>query len=289
MINLLRTVRICAATAHADRLKMEILAETIRSLASIQINIDFFILTNIDTSTYELALRDMVGELGSNFSFELINNGYANLESPWLLTWCHKDLMRSKYESGRYTHFLYLEDDMKFTTSNLHYWLRDRELLRATPFYPSFLRIEKSNKQGTWTLVDFVLGDEFSLGSLPRVDVGDGRVFVSMPRPYQGMFLYDRTLMQEHVNGEMYSLDLAVPDWRSRILHTDWPLGLTEAANIGISRTSVPHGFYSRNLVPIYNHTKLIDPSCFIHHSPNKYANSPGNIGKIPFHALITS
>jgi hypothetical protein len=205
------------------------------------------------------------------------------------LTWAHKNFMSSKFQSGIYSHYLYLEDDMRFSTENLLYWLRDRRLFINTPFFPSFLRIEWSTANGHWTLVDFVEGDRFPLQSLPRIDSGDGRVFVSLPRPYQGMFFYDTELMAEHLQDERYLLEQALPDWKLRILHSDWPLGLTEAANAGISLTSVPTGFFSRNLTPVYAYTMQIDPACLVHHLPDKYTNASGVIGKISVHMLLSS
>jgi hypothetical protein len=93
---------------------------------------------------------------------------------------------------------------------------------------------------------------------------------VNLPRYYQGMFLYDRDLMSEHINSDSFCLEKCLPDFEIRITH-DWPLGLTERACFGISDHNVPSGAMSRNFVPVYRKIGLVDPCAYVHHMPNKY------------------
>jgi hypothetical protein len=280
--------RLYSVTAHVDEKKVHYLCEVIRSISKLPIETDFVILTNLEVKNYSEFLMRSLGDIDSKCRIKVINQDFDQLESPWLITWAHKALIKDAYESKRYTHYMYLEDDMRFSTENLIYWLKGRELLRSTGCFPSFLRIEWSKTEARWNLLDFVAGDSFPLDSLPRIDTGDGRVFASLPRNYQGMFFYDNDLMEEHVSSRLFWLRDAVPDWREKIKHHEWPLGLTEAANSGVSLSNVPKGLTGRNLAPVFISTRLFDPGCFIHHLPDKYANSTGNIGKVPINGLIT-
>jgi hypothetical protein len=56
----LESIHICAVTAHADKGKIGVLAKTIRSLASLPVRVDFFILTILNTEEYGFALKSKV-------------------------------------------------------------------------------------------------------------------------------------------------------------------------------------------------------------------------------------
>ncbi len=240
------------------------------------------IITNLSAESEVKAIQDAAPPQSKRFKVEVYNQNCAELPSPWMLTWVHKKLMLEKFQDSSYTHFMCIEDDMEVTPVNINYWLEDREKLKPMNLYPSFLRVEWNESLGEWTMTDSMRGDAFSYSGSPHVDFADGHSFVNLARTYQGMFLYDRELMKEHVNSISFDLFKFLPDWQLRIKHQDWPLGLTEAAVYGLTHVNVPTGCYSRNFVPVYPKYLTVDPCCFVHHLPNKYTNIPDNdLGKV--------
>ncbi len=209
------------------------------------------------------------------FQVEIVNRNYEHLPSAWLLTWVHKDLMAEKFQDPSYTHFMYIEDDMEVTATNIQYWMTAREHLRPYGLYPSFMRTEWNPTLQQWAWTDSVKGDRFSVKGSPRVDLMAGYGYINLPRTYQGMFLYDRELMQEHIASDSFSLEKFVPGWQTAIQHTVWPLGLTEMANLALTNIHVPQGCISRNFLPYYPKYNTINPCCFVHHLPDKYTNAP--------------
>ena len=94
--------------------------------------------------------------------------------------------------------------------------------------------------------------------------------------------------MHEHINSITFDLDSFVPDWRARIQHKNWPLGLTEAAVLALTNVDVPTGCISRNFIPFYTKYNMIDPCCFVHHLPDKYTNMPDtDQGKALINSLL--
>jgi hypothetical protein len=74
------------------------------------------------------------------------------------------------------------------------------------------------------------------------------------------MYLLDRELMIEHLNGPS-----SIPQG------TPW--GIREKAAAGLTFVNVPKGCISRNFIGYNFQNKCIDPNSLIHHLPNNYAN----------------
>ena len=195
---------------------------------------------------------------GKGFEFDyLIPTGLGH---PFLLTWTHFVDFKEKIKDPSFTHFMYLEDDIQITKSNMEYWMQAREELRRRNFIPSFLRVEKEDGYEDWISSDCLR--TFNVMELPRYQTGSDsdRVYVSLPTPYQGMYLLDRELMIEHLSGPS-----SIPEYGN------W--GIREKAARGLTFSKVIKGFHSRNLVPFSKTTGKVDEVCFIHHTPNNYAN----------------
>ena len=77
-----------------------------------------------------------------NKDLHIITPSY--LGHPFLLTWSHRDVFREQISN--YSHFLYTEDDILFTKKNLDYWIKAREVLRESPYIPSFFRYEVTSE-----------------------------------------------------------------------------------------------------------------------------------------------
>ncbi len=81
----------------------------------------------------------------------------VDLASPWDLTWRHKAIISDEFLGGKrggFTHFIYLEDDIRLTFTNLCYWLKFRNLLRPAGLLPAFVRMEYRAAVGGYTASD---------------------------------------------------------------------------------------------------------------------------------------
>ncbi|MBK7001208.1 MAG: class I SAM-dependent methyltransferase [Rhodoferax sp.] len=281
-------MKLLACVAHVDPSKLYFLERQLLSIKNIGISSNVFIITNVMGNEDIARISSHIPDQSIDFQVEIFNQDLKELESPWLLTWVHKSIMKNKFQDASFTHFLNIEDDMDFTKSNFQYWLSNREMLRAYNLFPSFLRIERQTDTGEWFWTDSMRGDAFDHAELPYLRISDDFWFINLPRPYQGMFLYDRELMQEHIDSDSFDLEKAVPNWKHAITHNGWPLGLTEQANYGISKNNLPQGIYSRNFLPFYPKFELFDPSCFVHHMPNKYVRMEhSDLGKVALSDLF--
>ena len=158
---------------------------------------------------------------------------------------------------------MYLEDDILIKKENMEYWMEGRELLKPFNFYPSFLRVEKKLEDDEkWYSSD--ARAHWDISQFPFLSVAKDYVFITPQHPYQGMYLYDRELMLEHLNGPSYSPELKLP--------FDTLIGIRERANIGLSFTGVNEG-KTRNLIGFNLISNSVDKRCLIHHTPNNYVN----------------
>jgi hypothetical protein len=248
------------------------------------------IITNITNSNVLDGILSRAPAQSSRFKIEIYNRDCETLPSPWLLTWVHKKLMFERFNDASYSHFMCIEDDLEVTPLNVNYWLRGREALRSYNLYPSFIRVEWDNTKLAWAMADSEAGDQISVRASPLVENAGFSSYINLKRHYQGMFLYDRDLMQEHLQSKSFYFERFVPDWERRLkVSPIWPGGITELALEGLTYCNVPNGFLSRNVVPFYRKYLMIDPCCFVHHLPDKYANMPEVVlGKVLVNDILT-
>lgn len=188
---------------------------------------------------------------------------------PYYLTWAHKHLICSALQDPGFSHFLYLEDDLKFTKESLCYWCEYREPLASYGLLPGFVRVEALN--GSMYVVD--QSERTSTRQLPQVSLlghdqpdGSSLRFVNLPSAYQGMYVLDRQLAVEHCRRSA-----ARDPWRSRAL-VNW--GIRERAAVGPILDDVPAGFHSRNVVPVRlrpDGSCELDRRCTLEHLPGNY------------------
>jgi hypothetical protein len=274
-------MKLFVTLVHIDPLKSAYLAQVLESLSSAPFEVKLSIITNITDVEIIRGIRAVAPNDSTRFTLEIVNRGYDSLPSPWLLAWVHKVLMFEKFQDASFTHFLNIEDDMLITPENILYWCRARENLRQFGLIPSFLRLEFNSSSRNWVSVDFLSEDKFNISQLPKIFTDKYYGYISLPRFYQGMFMYDRQLMEEYMNSGRYYLNEAFPEWRLAIQSENFYSGIGEASHEALSRIKVPEGFFSRNVIPTYFQLSMIDPCCFVHHLPNKYVNLPNtNHGK---------
>jgi hypothetical protein len=215
------------------------------------------------------------------------------------LTWAHKRLFRRVLDDQRFSHLVYLEDDIRFTQQSFSYWCRYRAALAAHGLMPGFVRYE-STPQGR------VVADQTSPQPLdgPRVHVAasgaegapaSDALFVALDNAYQGMYVLDRSLARSHFRYSPNRTPLrsqSVQHWVASDGVAHW--GWRERAAAGPIFDDVPSGFAACNVVLVRNDGEtgdnLLDPACLIEHlseSPTRSPNSP--FGRIRVEDLFLS
>lgn len=250
---LLPHLAVCVTFFYAPE-RLSYLATVISNYIGIANKTDVYIVTNIaDTQP----IAEVLSHLPSHMSIMFVTP--SGIGHPYLLTWTHREIFQRVLTSNEVTHFMYSEDDLLFSRSNVMYWLRYRKPLQKHGFIPSFFRVERHKYMG-WVSTD--CSSPIELDSLPRLMLEDGTLFIGMENPYQGMYFLDRPLMEEFAASPAMSPDFG--SWNIR-----------EKAAQGLTFVNIPKGYTSRNLVPFDPNTKTISQESWIHHLPNNYANNP--------------
>ncbi|WP_216904662.1 hypothetical protein [Synechococcus sp. CCY 9618] len=204
------------------------------------------------------------------------------LGHPYLLAWCHKDVFRRELElqSHKFSHYLYLEDDILIDDKNISYWMEARERLKPSGLIPSFVRYEINHSSQLRVSADLeVQVDPAKAAKILFPDLK--YAYVGLPNPYQGTYLFDGELLAEHFESiYTYGPEAPAPD--------EWKYTREKAA-LGVTFHRVPYGFDSRNVVGYRVDAQRVDERSLIHHTPNNYANNPSSrIGKVSIKDLIS-
>ncbi len=235
------------------------------------------VVVHIITNTQNVIEQDKIRETVKDKGYEYDLFIPTGLGHPYLLTWSHLAVFKEQILDESYTHFLYVEDDILIKRSNIEYWVEGYSMLKKHNFIPSFLRVEKKKNDPIWYTSDCL--QTYDANRLPQVQLQNGELmYVNIPTPYQGMYLLDRELMLEHLNGKS-----SIPEYGKF-------RGIRELAASGLTHSNVRERFYSRNLLPFSIAKNCIDEACFIHHLPNNYAvrdDSPNAYGSISVHEAL--
>ena len=196
------------------------------------------------------------------------------------LTWGHVSLLRRAAGTGRFSHLVYLEDDMRFTGEHLAYWLRYRGPLAEAGLLPGFVRFELRD------------GDRYLADALRPVDPGQRRRAVrvagetvhviNLENPYQALYVLDRELFEPH-----FRFSRGRSPLRSRV--SEWEV--RERAASGPIFDEVPAGLVSRNVVPVRidGERRRLDPSCLVEHMAPTYSTSSGPFGVLRVDELFAA
>jgi hypothetical protein len=249
------------------------LSEVLRELNNIKVkelNINIF--SNSDEVKSELAkisqLNNLQFYLYEKYSkMNIIHNSpwvYDDLQSPWLLTWEHKQIMLNDIKKAdQNSLFLYIENDVEFKQENLEYWLNARNILEEKNLIPSFTLAEVSSRRNELLAVSQFGGKASKLSELSSVNTNEN-LFVQLANPYCACYLMDLELANEYANSKAFT------EKESRDL-TWWDIGARAA--MGVQFVEVPKNFTSRHVVPIEkagDYCKISD-SAVLHHLPNLY------------------
>ena len=268
-------------TFHFRTARLAVLKQVLAGMPSLADSVHVYVITNT-TDPAELDQIRAVTPRADHCRVDL--SVFNELPNPWLLPWAHKTVMLPHVNDPSYTHFMCIEDDIEVTRANVNYWVSGRQTLRPYRLYPSFLRSEWNEALQGWVSTDVCHIAKIS--ELPHLDLAP-YVYVNIPQPYQGMFFYDRELMEEHVASPSFDIykygkldKLEDPSWGGG--------GSAEAANFALTFMDVPDGCISRNFVRCLSKYQVIDPGAFVHHVPNNYANDPATPhGKILLSQLV--
>ena len=267
-------IKIAAAiTFFYDERKLPTLFKVCKSLDEISNQNEIYIFTNKISTAQQIELKN---GLKNNIQIIVINEVLNNR----LLPWYHLDLMRKIYDKKDVTHFIYLEDDILIEKSNFRYWVNSRKFLKQINLIPGFVRTELNKKNNEIYAVDFV--KKIKLNNLPKITINDNYYLVNNKFPYQGMYLYDRELMKEHLDGPSSNPDCGHGAYDTNYLDRRMiNLDLMAKANIGLTYLNYPQGFHNRSVVLYNRKEKKIDNNCQIKHLSNKYSNLNSMFGNV--------
>ena len=211
-----------------------------------------------------------------------------NLLDPRLLTYSHFEVFKKKIKSKKYTHFLYLEDDILINENNIKYWMVARKALKNTKLIPVFLRTEINFKNKKNYLVDSTRKNLFFFQS-KLINNLKNIAFVNLFNFFTPTYFYDRELMIEHLSGPSSSIDFGHGTFNSDYINPNMiELGVMERAATLLAYKDVPLGFFHRNVVPVNIKSKLLKDYCLIKHLSNRFTNEKrSNFGKIPVKKLF--
>lgn len=260
---------LCAITFHYDERRLHFLQRVCKQIPHLGYEIKVLIITNAKEQSCINKINQALDFLTNH---EVI--GCEVIGHPYFLTWGYLPIFKKFFfEDLCITHFMYLEDDIEVSPSNINYWLRSRSELINFGFYPSFVRFEVAKDDTTRVATDIT--SPIVLKKVPKLFISPHYGFINSPQPYQGMFLMDRQMISEFFNSPACS-----PDFGS------W--GIREKANQGLTFVNVKKPFFSRNLIGYDFSMGKIDSGAFIFHLPCNYARDTYSpFGKIPINNLV--
>lgn len=253
--------------------------DVVRALADFEVRrLHIEVLTNdIDVETRDRVHQLLACNLPSNMS--LMVRRCTGLSQPFALTWIHKRFIPQIFlaDGSPYTHFLYLEDDMRFGFGNFRYFLKYRPLLAQHGLLPSFARVEYSAAKIELRATDFIR--PFNINKAPVLRVGD-YLFAMPSTPYCALYVLDQELAREHIATPAFSPRTSMqtaPRW-----------GLAERAAAGLCFESPPPGYTTRYVLPVNPATRIIAAESWVPHLPNNYADKPGEVvAQFPIVTLV--
>ena len=160
----------------------------------------------------------------------------SELSDPYHHTWEHKKYM-PEFLNSDYTHFAYIEGNLQVTKKHFDYWNKTNHLFKRNNlnWIPALHRVQTDKEGNVYSL------DSTHQVRHPNIVEVEGQKFVSLPEPYQGMFIMDKDMVKEHIDSDYYKL--GQKGW--------W--GIRESANLGNMFLNVPTGFNHRSLLPLNN------------------------------------
>lgn len=228
----------------------------------------------IITSTFKDAEKAAVLELLKPFHsphFRISIESFWNKDDPKDLTWVHKRLITDTFLVSReFTHFIYLEDDIRMSRRNVEYFIADRPLLAAAGFIPSFVRYEFNATTRKLYASDVITSVKIPENALRA----GGKTYLMANNPYCASYILDQALAREYAASSSFDKETSAAVW-------GWPS--TERSAMGLCFENPPAGSIARFLIPVDTANRLPDARCLIHHLPNNFTNADWPAGHHAF------
>ena len=130
-----------------------------------------------------------------------------------------------------------MEGNIEVSKKTFDYWNKTRQLFKTNNynFIPGVHRVQIGKDNETYSL-DFTHAPRHPAS----ITIGEQK-FISPREPYQGMFIMDKELVEEHI----------VTDYFNIGQKGSW--GIRESANLGNMFVDVPPGFNHRIMLPLNN------------------------------------
>ena len=255
-----------AVTFFFDESRLPFLQKISQNFPSLASEVSIWVVTHQADS----ASRSKISKAVNHPSLKVVSP--TLMGHPYLLPWSHRAIFRDLLENDQtFTHFLYLEDDLEFTSDNVRYWLRSRQDLDQLGLIPGFVRFELTSSGKKMSSDIYRV---HNLYDTARVTVGP-RQYVNFRYPYQGLYLMDRPLLGDFLRGKTASPDFGT--WRIR-----------EKASQGLIYSEHPEGTFSRSFVGLTEEVE-VDPGALVHHLPNNYADGGTKYGSIEISRLLAT
>jgi hypothetical protein len=176
--------------------------------------------------------------------------GLTFLINPYFLTWENRSVIEKIVDD--YDVQIYLEDDIKFNSENLYYWLKYNEMCLQYDYNLNFLRIEKDEANNTYLT-------DITKKLCKTIEIEKTTFLINDDNPYHGFWIYDKKELAKFIKSKEWEFD--TPYYQPR-----------EKSAIGW------HGLgmyrFKGSLIPLVRdsngklHTAY---ECQVHHLPNNY------------------
>ncbi|MBR0651825.1 hypothetical protein GXW78_19300 [Roseomonas terrae] len=267
-----------AITFHFVPQRVVYLLDVVRALADFAVRrIDIRVMINDVPDDALGKLREILaGTLPRHASVTF--QRCRDLAHPFELAWAHKPLIQDVFlrPESPYTHFVYLEDDMRFGFANFRYFLEARPALAGFGLIPSFVRVEYSIEGQEMRCTDVQRAMPFE--QLRTIELGP-YLFVTHRNPYCAIYVLDHGLAAEYVGTASFGLATSA-EVRS--------VGTRERSAMGLCWENVPPGFRSRYAIPIDPARMTAAAECWVPHLPNNYSDRARSAsGKLAMRNLV--
>tara|TARA_B100000029_G_scaffold482605_1_gene532901 strand:+ start:578 stop:1591 length:1014 start_codon:yes stop_codon:yes gene_type:complete len=274
-----KSLAICICFFYNES-NFENLKEVCKNLSNLAQEIDVTIITNENNEAKLRKLHDHINQEIEYFNIHNVLEKYH----PFLLPWAHFDIMKKKVANDKFTHFLFIEDDILISKKNVIYWVKSREALRPFNLIPAFLRTELKKSENNVYSTDALKKVKFD--QMPKVFSSQNDLAftnVGKDSSYQGCYFMDKDLMLEHLNGPSSQPDYG---FFKKEIRENFPT--REKANLGLMYADVPFGFLNRHVVPVSINKKKVYDYCLIKHLSNRFVNDENSKhGKIKINELF--
>jgi hypothetical protein len=258
--------------------RLAYLADMVRVLSEFVVRqLDMIILTQTSNDDEINVIRRLVAPYESvSKTFRVVSA--TELTDQFSLCWEHRKIIKEVFlASDAYSHFIYLEDDIRFSFLNFCYFLAFRNGLEESGLIPSFVRVEYNAERIGYFATDQMgfstnnrardVLDKESETMMPeprRHIISGNQMFVQMDNPYCAVYVLDRRLAVEFAASRSF-------DRINSESLTHW--GVSERAAMGLCFESAPEGWTSRYVIPVDPRKLIPDHYAWVYHLPNNFTS----------------